>query len=83
MGNHVRLTKRGAVVFPISHNREKHDNIFQVSPEYDHTLLNKERETAFHHTVAQLLFFMSRAMKDIKMTIDFLCTLVRIPDEDD
>ena len=74
LGNHVRLTKRGAVVFPISHNREKHDNIFQVSPEYDHTLLNKERETAFHHTVVHLLFFTSRSKKDINMDFAFLCT---------
>ena len=59
------------------------NNLFRVRPEDYQTLLSKEWATALYHTVAQLLFFMSRARKDIKMSIDFLWTWVRIPDEDE
>ena len=59
------------------------NHLFQVSPEDKRTLLNKERATVFHHTVEHLIFFMSRARKDIKISMEFLCTQVRIPDEDD
>ena len=59
------------------------NNMFQVRPEDYHTLINKERATSLHHTVARLLFFMSRARKDIKISINFLCNWVRIPDEDE
>ena len=59
------------------------DHLFQVNPEEKQTLLDQERATAFHHTVAQLIFFMSRARKDIKMDIAFLCNRLRIPEEDD
>ena len=61
----------------------KDNHLFQVSLEDKQTLLDKERATAFHHTVAQLIFFMSRARKDIKMDIAFLCNRLRIPEEDD
>ena len=46
-------------------------------------LLYKEQEIAFHHTVAQLIFVTSRARKYIKMAIAFLCTKVRILNNDD
>ena len=59
------------------------NNMFQVGTEDYQTLLNKERATELYHMVAWLLFFMSRARKDIKMSIDFLCTWVRSPDEDE
>ena len=59
------------------------NNLFQVRPEDYQALINKERETALHHTVARIILFMSRARKDIKMSIDFLCTWVRSPDEDE
>ena len=59
------------------------NHLFQVSPEENQTLLDKERETAFHHTLAQLIFFISRARKEIKMDIAFLCNWVRILEEDD
>ena len=58
------------------------NHMLQVRPEDERALLNEERETTFCHTVAQLLFVMYRARKDIKMAISFLCTQVRIPDED-
>ena len=59
------------------------NNMFQVRPEDYQTLINKERETELHHTVARLIYFMSRAKKDIKTSIDFLCTWVRSPDKDE
>ena len=61
----------------------KDNHLFQVSPEEKQTLLDKERATAFHHTVAQLVFVTSRARKQIKMAIAFLCNRLRIPEEDD
>ena len=59
------------------------NNLFQVSPEEKQTLLDKERATAFHHTVAHLVFVTSRARKHIKMAIAFQCNRVRISEEDD
>ena len=59
------------------------NNMFQVRPEDYQTLINKERETELHHTVARLIYLMSRAKKDIKTSIDFLCTWVRSPDKDE
>ena len=59
------------------------NNMFQVRPEDKRMLLNEERATAFHHTVSQLVFVTSSARNDIKMDVSFLCTRVRIPDEDD
>ena len=50
------------------------NHMFQFRPEENQTLLDEKRETAFHHTVAQLLFVTSRARKDVNMAIDFLCT---------
>ena len=58
------------------------NHLFQVSTEEKQTLLDKEWATAFHHTVAQLVFVTSRARKQIKMAIAFLCNRVRIPKED-
>ena len=48
--------------------------MFQVGPEDEQTLLDKEQTTLFHHMVAQLLLVMSRARKYIKMDIVFLYT---------
>jgi hypothetical protein len=38
---------------------------------------------AFHHTVAQLLFMATRAIRDIQTAVAFLTTRVKSPDEDD
>ena len=57
----------------------KANNMFQVRPEDDQTLLYKEQATQFHQTMPQLLFDTSRARKYIKMAIDFLRTPVRTP----
>jgi len=37
----------------------------------------------FHRTVAQLLFFCTRARRDIRTAVGFLSTRVKNPDEDD
>ena len=55
------------------------NHLFQVRPEDERMILNKERSTASHHTMAQLLFVTSRARKDTKMAITLLCTRVSIP----
>ena len=57
-------------------------HLFQVRPEDERMILNKERSTASHHTMAQLLFVTSRARKDTKMAIYLLCTRKMIPDKD-
>ena len=57
--------------------------MFQVSPDNERALLEKERATELQHTVAQLIFVTSRSRKYIKMAIDFLFTQVGIPEEDD
>ena len=59
------------------------NNLFQVRPEDEQTLLNKDQATVFHHTVVHLLYSMSRSRKDINMDMASLCARVRIQDEDD
>ena len=49
------------------------NNLFQVKPEDEWTILNEEQVTSFHHMVAQMLFVVSRSSKDINMDIVFLC----------
>ena len=53
--------------------------MFQVRPEDKWTLLDEERSKAFHHMLEHLMFATSGSKKDIKMSIAFLCTRVRIP----
>ena len=36
------------------------NNLFQVRPENEWTIINEERETALQHIVAQMLFVTSR-----------------------
>jgi hypothetical protein len=38
---------------------------------------------AFHHTVAQLLFMLTKARRDIRTAVAFLTTRVKRSDEDD
>ena len=38
---------------------------------------------AFHHTVAQLLFLLPRARRDLGAAVSFLTSRVKRPDEDD
>ena len=49
-------------------------NLFQVIPEDERKLLDEYQATSFHHTLAQFMFFTSRARKDIKISAAFLCT---------
>jgi hypothetical protein len=59
------------------------EHLFDVRSNEDRTLLNKEKERAFHYAVAQLLFASSRSRKDIQTAVSFLITRVNYPDEDD
>jgi hypothetical protein len=58
-------------------------NLFDVRPEDERKVLGQEQARAFHHSVAQLLFATTRAIKDIQHTVAFLTTRVKSPDEDD
>ena len=53
----------------------------QVRSEDKRKILDEERASELYHTVAQLLFFMSRVRKDTKTAISFLCTQVKILEE--
>jgi hypothetical protein len=59
------------------------DHIFTVIPNTERKLLDEPRALAFHHSVAQLLFVITRSRKDIQTTVVFLATLAREPDEDE
>ena len=50
------------------------NNLFQVNPADERTILNKERETALQHMVAQMIFVTLSYRKDTKMDIALLCT---------
>ena len=56
-------------------------HMFQVIHEYERMLLNKERETSFHHTMAHLLFFTRRGSKYIKISITLLFNQLRRTDK--
>ncbi len=51
------------------------DYLFKVRE--DGTKLNEELAEAFHHTVYQLLFALSRARCDIQTAVSFLTTRVK------
>ena len=46
-------------------------------------MLDNDLATAFHHTVAQLLFMSSRAQRDSQIAVAFQTRRVKSPDEDD
>ena len=54
-----------------------------VRDKSERELLDKTREQAFHHAVAQLMFAGIWCRKDAQTEIFFLTTRVRKPDEDD
>jgi hypothetical protein len=58
------------------------DHLFNVRPPTKAKFLPEEQACAFHHTVAQLLF-LPPVRCDIQITIAFLTTRVKHPDEDD
>ena len=58
-------------------------HLFSVRDADEAKYLPEEKDIAFHHTNAQLLFLSSRARSDIQTSVSFLTTRVKKPDEDD
>ena len=59
------------------------DHLFEVLPDKERNIFDKETVTACHHSVAQLIFGTQRVRKDIQTSVNFLTTRLREPDEDD
>jgi hypothetical protein len=59
------------------------DNLFKVRDESEATFLSEEQAQQFHRVVAQLLFLLCRARRDIQTLVAFLTTRVKRPDMDD
>jgi hypothetical protein len=59
------------------------NHLFTVRDEKEARALEEERALVFHHTVAQLLFMLTRARRVIQMAVAFLTTRVKSPDKDD
>ena len=59
------------------------DHLFKIRDEKESKPLKEERALAVHHTVAQLLFLVTRARRDIQTAVAFLTTQVKSPDKDD
>jgi hypothetical protein len=59
------------------------DYLFMIRDKKEARPLEPERRTAFHHTVAQLLFVSTRARRDIQTAVAFLTTWMKAQDEDD
>jgi hypothetical protein len=58
------------------------EHMFNVRSDEERTMLNEEQAQAFHHDAAQLIFASSQSQKGIQMTVSFLMTRVKHPDED-
>jgi hypothetical protein len=59
------------------------EHLFDMRPDEEIVLLEEERARAFHHVVAQLIFALLQAHKDIQLAVSFLTTRIKQPDEDD
>jgi hypothetical protein len=59
------------------------DHLFTVRDKKEARAIEEERALVFHHTVAQLLFMLTRARRDIQIAVAFLMTRVKSPDKDD
>ncbi len=59
------------------------NHLFTVRDEKEARALEEERALVFHHTVAQLLFMLTRARHNMQMAVAFLTTRVKSPDKDD
>jgi len=57
------------------------DNLFKIRDKRE--LLDEKMASAFHHTVAQLLFLSHRARRDLSPAVPFLTSRVKSPDKDD
>ena len=58
------------------------DNLFTVNEE-NPVSLNKKDRVLVHSTTVRLLFLGKRSRPDIQTVIAFLCTRVKVADEDD
>jgi hypothetical protein len=58
------------------------DHLFTIRDKKETGPLEEERALAFDHTVAQILFMLMRARRDIQTAVAFLTTRVKCPDED-
>ena len=56
------------------------EHLLTVRGDSDRKLLDKYRSTAFHHSVAKLLYSTPCVNKDIQTAVALLTTKVRIPD---
>jgi hypothetical protein len=59
------------------------DHLFTIRDKKEARALKEDRALIFHHTVAQLLFMLMRARRNIQMAVAFLSMRVKSPDEDD
>ena len=59
------------------------DHLFSVRDTDKAKYLPEEKAIAFHHTIAQLLFLILQARRDIQIAVSFLTTRVKKPDKDD
>ena len=57
------------------------ENLYRVWEDQHAKKLDEVQASAFHHTVAQLLFMSSRARRDIQTAVAFLTTRVKSPDK--
>ena len=58
------------------------DHLFQIREESKAVVLPEEQAVEFHHTVAQI-FVSERDIRYIQISVEFLTTRVKNPDEDD
>ena len=58
------------------------DHLFSVRDADEAKYLLEEKDIAFHHTTAQLLFLSPQLRRDIQTAVSFLTTRVNKPDED-
>ena len=56
------------------------EHLFTVNPTPKQ--LNEETAMMFHHNIAKLLFLCKQACPDLQMSVVFLSTCVKSPDED-
>ena len=57
------------------------NHLFTTNPDCDK--LPENTAQVFHHIIAKLLYLCRRTQQDIQMTVAFLCTRVKNPDNDD
>ena len=59
------------------------DTLFTVREDYDRKLFGEDWDTAFHHSVVQLVFTSPRVRKYVQTSVAFLTIRVRSPDKDE